>query len=891
MTLTESVIMFAYVMLVWSWQFFLLLAVTWLGVKLDRSRTSAARYTLWLTGLAACVLLPLWGTIMGIFPPTSPAAGPVRLMTQFTRPEAGFALPEDMPQVVIEDSSRIHNARPLWNPSLLWCLGVALWATGCTFCFARLGFSYWKMRSLRKRARPDEARLQTRVRLGYSSEISGPMLVGLWHPMILLPAGIENWTTEAQRTAIVRHELAHWARRDPVVHLLQGLFGAIFFFHPMVRFALRQLNLERELACDDRVLDKGTDAVVYAEAILQTAEKGLLRRERALSALHSSRWILERRMKMILADRAPRPKRVWRIASAAVVVFLLVAVSALTAVRTEPIPFAGLSSQDMSHFSVPNLPPSYDLHIKATPLDAPADSYSNTGPGFWNRQGIKLRDALAEIYGVAPSHIDLPVSMDGNRRYDLDLVLPQDENNETVHRLVQRGIEKELQVRMSMESRNMDVYVLTALDSVTAHALPVSGFSFASSGVSRMETGPSFPGLTGMERTEESRLRTLASGIRGTAWPVRSISSSAGIADFARMLESFLDLLVIDETHLDGNYDLKFSTTTRSSNATVTEMLRDQLGLVLTLAKRDIPIVAVRTVDASSQIPLTDVGPLGASRTARPMPAPPPATSPQVRLEDVRVTGLDADGVSLVSPSSPDFDARMEAAAPGWAHILQPVKPYLVLLTNKTNHKVVAYALQWTMTGANGRSQSGPLTLLTDPDGVAGDFNSGTSYSRAIPPGKDRIAASDFEISKYIPWMDETMNQWSQIILRQYESVRKVEVRLVSVIFDNGSLIGQDSRDRLSLGSQFASRIKSKQDLYRTLAERIDNGNSIDEAFQAVRKTMPKDPTSFAFDDPYPSMALSETEELRKEFGDARFRDVLGQAILKEPFVVRRNPN
>ena len=883
----QSVVVFAYIMLMWSWQFLLLLTVTWLGVKLDRSRTAAARYRLWLAGLAACVLLPFWGAIVGMIPPTSPVAAPVGFVTQITRPEVGLVLPEDTPPVVVADIRRIPAAKPLWDPIRLWRLAVGLWAAGCAFCFARLGFSYWKTRSLRKRARLDGDRLHARVRLGYSGEIAGPMLVGLWHPMILLPEGIENWTTEPQRTAIIRHELAHWVRRDPVVHLLQGIFGAVFFFHPMVRFALRQLSLERELACDDRVLEKGTDAAVYAEAILQTAEKGLLRRER-LSALHASRWILERRMKMILAERRPRPKRFWCMASAAAVVVLLVAVSALTAVRAMPISFAGLSSQDMSHFGIPNLPPSYDLHIKATPPGGPPDSESNTGPGFWSRHESKLRDVLAEIYGVAPSHIDLPVSMDGNKRYDLDLVLPQDVNRETVHRLVQRGIEKELHVRMSLESRNMDVYVLTALDSVAAHELAVSNFGFGNS-VSSMEIGPVFS-LADMERTEESRLRTLASGTRGTARRMQSVSSSTGIADFARMLESFLDLLVLDETQLDGNYDLKFSTTARSSNATIADQLRDQLGLVLTPAKRGVQILAVREVDASSTIPLTDVGPLGVSSTAPRMPAPPPAKPTQVRLEDVRAIGLDVDGVSLVSPSSPDFDARMEVAAPGWAHLVQPFKPYLVLVSNRTKRKVVAYALQWTMTGANGRSTSGPTQFVTDPDAIAGDFNSGISDAFAIPSGKDRLAASDFRVSKYKPILDEdeTMIMWIQTILQNYDNVRKVEVRLVTVIFDDGSLIGQDSPDQSSLASQFALHVKTKQDLYRTLAERIGKGNTVDEAFQAMRKTMPQDLNSVAFGDPYPSMALSEAEELRKEFGDARFRDILRQAILKNPFLVRR---
>ena len=45
------------------------------------------------------------------------------------------------------------------------------------------------------------------------------------------------------------------------------LVGAVLFFHPAVRYALRQLVLERELACDERVLSAGANAAAYAEAL------------------------------------------------------------------------------------------------------------------------------------------------------------------------------------------------------------------------------------------------------------------------------------------------------------------------------------------------------------------------------------------------------------------------------------------------------------------------------------------------------------------------------------------------------------------------------------------------------------------------------------------------
>ena len=48
-----------------------------------------------------------------------------------------------------------------------------------------------------------------------------------------------------------------------------------FLFDPLVRYACRQMSLERELACDDRVVSLGANAATYAESILKVAERSV----------------------------------------------------------------------------------------------------------------------------------------------------------------------------------------------------------------------------------------------------------------------------------------------------------------------------------------------------------------------------------------------------------------------------------------------------------------------------------------------------------------------------------------------------------------------------------------------------------------------------------------
>ena len=114
------------------------------------------------------------------------------------------------------------------------------------------------------------------VSLRLSPEVSSPLLCGVFRPTILMPADIADWTTPDERAAMIRHELAHVNRRDPLINLFQAAFSVIFFFHPLVHYACRQLSLEREMACDDRVVASGVAAEVYAAGILKAAERSVI---------------------------------------------------------------------------------------------------------------------------------------------------------------------------------------------------------------------------------------------------------------------------------------------------------------------------------------------------------------------------------------------------------------------------------------------------------------------------------------------------------------------------------------------------------------------------------------------------------------------------------------
>jgi beta-lactamase regulating signal transducer with metallopeptidase domain len=156
----------------------------------------------------------------------------------------------------------------VWFRTFVWAAIFLIWAAGALVALVRLWRRLSALRQMRANARPvspaelDCADCQPElliagVGLGLSAEINSPVLLGVRRLMILLPADIVDWTSAGERQAMIRHELAHVERRDHWINLLPALLNVIFFFHPLVRYACRQLGLERELACDDRVVSLG----------------------------------------------------------------------------------------------------------------------------------------------------------------------------------------------------------------------------------------------------------------------------------------------------------------------------------------------------------------------------------------------------------------------------------------------------------------------------------------------------------------------------------------------------------------------------------------------------------------------------------------------------------
>jgi bla regulator protein BlaR1 len=111
-----------------------------------------------------------------------------------------------------------------------------------------------------------------RLRLVSSNQAIEPGVFGILRPVLLWPAGIEDRLSDEQVEAILAHEVAHVRRHDNLAALIHMVVEAVFWFHPLVWWIGGRLVDERERACDEDVVRRGTEPDVYAESILKTCQ-------------------------------------------------------------------------------------------------------------------------------------------------------------------------------------------------------------------------------------------------------------------------------------------------------------------------------------------------------------------------------------------------------------------------------------------------------------------------------------------------------------------------------------------------------------------------------------------------------------------------------------------
>jgi beta-lactamase regulating signal transducer with metallopeptidase domain len=180
---------------------------------------------------------------------------------------------------------------------------LIIWGVGCGAVLL-LWFIRWRqIRRTVSSAKP--LSLHAPIPVPESRTLIEPGLVGIWRPVVLLPAGLAERLTPAEARGILAHELYHYRRRDNFTAAVHMLVEALFWFYPPIWWLATRLVAERERACDEAVLAAGNDAEVYAESILKVCR--FFRHSALACTAGVSGGDLKRRVEEIMSGRSAFP--------------------------------------------------------------------------------------------------------------------------------------------------------------------------------------------------------------------------------------------------------------------------------------------------------------------------------------------------------------------------------------------------------------------------------------------------------------------------------------------------------------------------------------------------------------------------------------------------------
>ena len=155
-----------------------------------------------------------------------------------------------------------------------WCLGVLVQ-------LARFVAGLVAVARLKRGARPLSREERQRVvealgvvsaqRVLISAEARAPMTLGFLQVRIVLPAALIDRLIDDELRDVLLHELAHVERRDVWACAAQRLVEVFLYYHPLSWLLSRRLQVERERACDERVVAHTGAPRAYARSLLRVA--------------------------------------------------------------------------------------------------------------------------------------------------------------------------------------------------------------------------------------------------------------------------------------------------------------------------------------------------------------------------------------------------------------------------------------------------------------------------------------------------------------------------------------------------------------------------------------------------------------------------------------------
>ncbi|MBQ7933314.1 MAG: hypothetical protein IJ327_00800 [Lachnospiraceae bacterium] len=139
--------------------------------------------------------------------------------------------------------------------TIIWCLGIGLMSAYGVFLYIKLHKGL-------------EKSVLLEGNVYQSDRIGAPFVLGLVHPRIFIPFGLEM---DVQKH-VLSHERYHIHRMDHVVKLFAYVLLVLHWFNPLCWLAFMLMSKDMEMSCDEKVLE-GEENIrrTYSMALLSFA--------------------------------------------------------------------------------------------------------------------------------------------------------------------------------------------------------------------------------------------------------------------------------------------------------------------------------------------------------------------------------------------------------------------------------------------------------------------------------------------------------------------------------------------------------------------------------------------------------------------------------------------
>lgn len=168
-------------------------------------------------------------------------------------------------------------------------LVTGIWLAGVLVMLALFIRSSLCLRTLRKSALPvqsvevhniyyrclEKSEIHNAIPLYRTALLKSPVMAGVFKPCIYLPDPLIAEYRECELRYMLLHELQHYKHRDILAGYLMNLIGILYWFNPVVRYALKEMRIDREISCDTSVLEllDTEDYGAYGNTLINYAEK------------------------------------------------------------------------------------------------------------------------------------------------------------------------------------------------------------------------------------------------------------------------------------------------------------------------------------------------------------------------------------------------------------------------------------------------------------------------------------------------------------------------------------------------------------------------------------------------------------------------------------------